>query len=605
MLVHKIPLPSSKGLRSIKFLWQFVRHYYVKVLLACISISIVMITLLTLGSVLRNIIDNGIITHNSEALDRMLAILMLGILVLSMASFGRSYFLSWIGEKIVADVREKLFRHLIQLEIDFYEQMRVGEVISRITTDATLIQIGFSNSIPMAFRNILLMLGGLVMMYITSNILTFYALCIIPIILVPLYVFGKKVRKQSKKNQAHLSDLSGFLDESLNGIRTIYAFNHQEYEIKAFSNINQMIFFFAKRRIFIRSILAFLIMLLVFSGISIVLWLGGKSVLAGEITSGSLASFIFYAVLVAASVGSFSEIFSDIQRAVGACERIQEVLLYKPSHISTKEYKKNLPEPARGVLALHNVSFTYPSFPDKKILDNFTVSIAPGEKCAIVGHSGAGKSTIFSLLLRLYDPQSGSLYMDGVKYLDVSPIDIRKRIAVVSQEPYIFSGTIYDNILFGNPSASEKDIFRAVEMANLKDVIKKFPEGINTYIGTRGIALSTGQKQRLSIARAILKNPAILLLDEATNALDVENEKIIEEAITDLMANKTTVMITHKLSSVLRANRIIVMENGHINSIGTHAELILEENSLYKKLASMYFQDQVFSIKEKENHQEF
>ena len=580
---------ESKTIKTYRFLWSFIKPYWKTALLGIISIFISTYILLTLGSTLKTIIDGGLVTLDQKSLDKFLVVLLLAVFILSLSSYGRSYFISYLGEKIVADIRDLTFRHLLTLNIAFYESNRSGDIISRLTTDMQLIQIAISNSVPLASRNLLLVLGGLVMMFLTSLKLSLFTLCIVPLVISPLVIVGKRLRGQSKKVQAHLARASGFLDEIFHGIRTVYAFNHQKEDITKFDHYNSVILDGAKRRIHIRSFLAFLIMLLVFVGIGIVLWIGGRLVLAGEISSGNLASFIFYAVILAAGAGTFSEMFSDIQRAVGACERVIELLQYPSSDCMADGQTRSLPKPARGILAIHNINFAYPAMPDKIILENFTISVAPGEKLAIVGHSGSGKSSIFSILLRFFDPQSGSIFLDGINYKDLSVHDIRERVSIVPQDPMIFTGSIYDNIKFGKPDASDSDIWKAAEAAKLADVIASFSDGLFTRVGNRGVSLSAGQKQRVAIARAILRDPAVLLLDEATSGLDAESEYAVEQSLKQLMATRTTIVIAHRLSTILQADRIVVIENSRIEAVGSHAELIIQDG-LYRRLATIQFE---------------
>jgi len=477
----------------------------------------------------------------------------------------------------------------LSLDVGFFELIRPGELVSRITADTTLIQVVIGTSAAVAARNFLLLAGGLLMMMATSLKLTLLTLIIVPFVLIPILIYGKRVRQLSRESQDEVANVGGFLEETIGGIRTCQAFIHEDNDRAKFKDHTEKAFGVSIQRIHLRSLLACLVMTLVFGGVSLVLWSGSRDVLGGTLQAGQLSAFIFYAVVVASSAGSFSEIFADLQRAMGALDRLRELLGTAPSLKSggTATFRK-LPIPSKGVIALHSVCFSYPNNPERSILNNITLSAAPGEKVAIVGPSGAGKSTLFSLLLRFYSPQSGAIYLDGIDVRDVDVGEVRSRMGLVPQDPMIFSQSLYENILYGRPNANESDVWKAAELAHLLDVIKGLPQGIHTLLGTKGVRLSGGQKQRVAIARAILRNPSLLLLDEATSALDSESEHLIQQSLNHLMATRTTIVIAHRLTTVLKADRIIVMDRGKIDAVGTHAELI-SEDGLYRRLAMMHY----------------
>jgi ATP-binding cassette subfamily B protein len=582
-------ISKENSLGKLKALLGFAAPYRRPMIFAVLSLVIAAGMVLSLGWGLRHLIDQGFSREDSVTLDSVLLLMGSSVVLLAMASFGRSYFIGWIGERVVTDLRQRVFNHLLSLDIGFFELIRPGELVSRITTDTTLIQIVLGGSAAAAVRNFLLLVGGLIMMVATSAKLTFLTLIIVPFVLIPILVYGKRVRQLSRLTQDRIADVGGFLEETLGGIRTCQAFTHEEQDRSQFEEQTEKAFQVSIQRIHLRSLLACLIMILVFGGVSLVLWRGGRDVIAGNLEAGQLSAFIFYAIVVASSAGSFSEIIADLQRAMGALDRLQELLATTPSFIppATGTLRK-LPVPSSGVVALHNVCFAYPNNPERSILSNVTLSAAPGEKIAIVGPSGAGKSTILSLLLRFYTPQSGAIYLDGIDVRDVDVKEMRARMGLVPQDPVIFSQSLYENILYGRPNAGESEVWKAAELAHLTDVIKALPQGMQTLLGTKGVRLSGGQKQRVAIARAILRDPAILLLDEATSALDSESERLVQNSLNHLMATRTTIVIAHRLATVLKADRIIVMDSGKINAVGTHAEL-MNADGLYRRLAMMQY----------------
>jgi ATP-binding cassette, subfamily B, bacterial len=584
--------PDRKTSHQISVLKQFFPYlltYKSQLVLGVFSLALATLSTLCLGLAVRFLIDRAFTPENSFALDQTILFMAISVIVLALASFGRTYFVSWIGERVITDVRQKFFQHLLTLDVGFFEMMRPGELISRLTTDTTLIQIVIGNSAALALRNVLLFVGGVAMMLAMSVKLTLISLLIVPIVLIPLILFGKRVKQGSRKTQDSVADLSGFLEESLGNIRSCYAFEREAIDGAMVNSLSEGAFSKAVHYLILRSWLTFFVMVLVFLAVSGLLWLGGQDVLTGNLSSGQLASFLFYALIAAGATASFSEIYADLQRAAGAAERIFEILATEPPRQASPKIR-HLPKVSHGTIALHSVRFAYPSHPNREILHEVTLSVAPGEKVALVGPSGSGKSTILSLLLRFFEPQAGSIYVDGVDITEVPLDQVRSRFGMVPQDPAIFSGSLYDNILYARPTASEAEIWNAVEGAHLLDFVRHLPDGLWTQVGARGVRLSGGQKQRVALARVFLRNAPILLLDEATSALDAESEAAIQESLKQLMATKTTLVVAHRLATVLKSDKIIVLNKGHIEAMGTHADLITEDG-LYRRLATLQFTD--------------
>lgn len=582
---------KSRDFGQLRGLARYLRPYRLQVAGALVALVVAAVTVLGLGIGLRRMVDEGFSGQDTSLLDHAL-IAMLGIVVvLALASYARFFLVSWIGERTVADLRRDVYDRVIALSPTFFETTRTGEVLSRLTTDTTLLQQVIGSSLSMALRNLLLFIGGTVMLAVTSPKLTGIVFLMVPLVLVPIIVFGRKVRRLSRDSQDRIADVGARIDETLNAIPTVQAFAREPFERHRFADAVEDAFSTAVRRIRARALLTAVVILFVFGGIGIVLWMGGHDVLAGRLSPGELSAFVFYAVVVAGSVGAISEVYGDLQRAAGAAERLVE-LLNVGSDIEAPAEPLMLPDPSPGTVSMAGVQFFYPSRPDQPSLDNIDFDVATGETVALVGPSGAGKTTVFQLLLRFYDPISGSVTIDGLDVRRLRPSDLRERLALVPQEPVIFGATVRENILYGRPGASEEDVIEAARAAHALDFIEELPGGLNSFLGERGVRLSGGQRQRIAIARAVLKDAPILLLDEATSALDAESERAVQQALDGLMVGRTTIVIAHRLATVLKADRILVMDRGQIVERGSHHDLVAA-NGLYARLAELQF-DQAF-----------
>jgi ATP-binding cassette subfamily B protein len=580
--------PSSRDLRVLRRLFALIAPYRARVALAAVSLTLAAGAVLGLGSALRWLVDAGFAAGNAHLLDRALLGLCGFVVLLAGATYARSYLVTWLGERVAADLRRLVFERALALSPAFYELTRTGEVVSRLTADTATVQTIVGSSASMALRNVLLFAGGLAMMAIASPKLTAMALLVLPFIVVPLVAFGRRVRKLSRESQDRLGDVGADIEESLAAIRTVQAFGRESADAARFGARVEGAFEANVRRARARSALIALVMLLVFGAVGFVLWVGGRDAIAGEITAGQLSAFVFYAVVVAASVGAISEFAADLQRAAGACERLFELADEIPQ-IAAPAIPRALPTRAEGRVAFESVRFAYPSAPDRAVIDGLDFSVEPGRTVAIVGPSGAGKTTVFQLLLRFYDPQGGAIRLDGVKLDEADPAAVRARIGLVAQEPTIFAADVMENIRYGRADADDAAVMAAARAAHVDEFAERLPQGWNTHLGERGVRLSGGQRQRIAIARALVRDPALLLLDEATSALDAESERHVQAALETAGKGRTVLVIAHRLATVARADRLLVLDKGRLVASGTHATL-MDEGGLYARLAALQFQ---------------
>lgn len=578
---------KSKNVRPLKALMPFILQYPWRVIGAFVSLVLAAVSTLTLPVAVRYVIDNGFSGTDAAAVDIYFKAMMGVAVVIGIASASRFYFVSWLGERVTSDLRLAVYSHITKLSPSFFEVTKTGEVLSRLTADTTLIKTVVGSSASIALRNIFMFIGAAIMLSITSLSLSSLAVLILPMIIIPMILFGRMVRRLSRASQDRIADTSAMASETIQSIQVVQAFTHEEEDRRKFSDIVENSFATAKMRVMARSFLTALAFTLVFAGVVGILWLGAQKVVTGEMSSGTLGQFIIYAILCSTAIAALSEVWGDIQLAAGATERLVEILEVEPQ-IKAPQNPVTMPARVEGHVEFKDVTFNYPTRPQIAALDEFSFSVSPGETVALVGPSGAGKSTVFQLLMRFYDPSAGTVGLDDVNLQQADPLDIRQQISIVPQETVIFADTVYQNILFGRPSASANEVYAAADKALADEFVRQLPDGYDTVLGERGVTLSGGQRQRIAIARAILRNAPLLLLDEATSALDAESEKVVQMALERLMEGRTTLVIAHRLATVLKADRIIVMDSGKVIATGTHAQL-LEQEGLYQRLANLQF----------------
>lgn len=578
---------SSRQRGAIRLAWRFIAPYRGRVVGALLALMFTAAITLSMGQGIKLLVDQGLATQSPAALRHSLLLFFVLVLALAFGTYTRFYLVSWIGERVVADIRRRVFDHLIELHPGFYESNRSSEIQSRLTADTTLLQSVIGSSLSMALRNLIMLIGGSVLLVVTNPKLSGIVLLALPLVVAPILLFGRRVRALSRQSQDRVADVGSYVGEVLGQIKTVQAYNHQSEDKRRFGESAEAAFDVARKRIAQRAWLVTVVIVLVLGAVGVMLWVGGMDVIAGRISGGELAAFVFYSLIVGSSFGTLSEVIGELQRAAGAAERIGE-LLRASNAIVAPEQPRHLPQPVQGRIELQGVRFAYASRADSYAIDGIDLQVSAGETLALVGPSGAGKSTLFDLLLRFFDPQAGRILIDGVPINQLDPRELRASFALVSQNPALFFGSVEDNIRYGRLDASQAEVEAAARAAHAHEFIQRLPQGYQTHLGEAGLGLSGGQRQRLAIARALLADAPILLLDEATSALDAESEHLIQQALPSLMAGRTTLVIAHRLATVKQADRIAVIEQGRLAAIGRHAELI-ESSPLYARLAELQF----------------
>jgi len=578
---------KSKAFTSLLPIFAFIKPYKLMLFLALLALLVTAAVNLSLGQGVKFVIDNGFIAGSVAQLQSAILVLIGLISLLAIGTFSRFYLMSWLGERVSADIRKAVFNRIVTLHPSYFEENRSGELMSRLTTDTALLQSIVGSSFSMALRSFLMLIGGLVMLMVTNLKLTLFVIFIVPVILIPMMIYGRKVRKLAASSQDAIADVGTYAGEIIQNIKVVQSYTHEVKEQHAFAEEVERAFIVAKRRVKQRSTLIAIVIFLTFGAISGMLWVGGMDVLKGNMSGGELGAFVFYAIMVAMSVATIAEVYGELQRAAGSATRLLELLEIKSDikELATPDVLKNN---AQSVITFKDVDFYYPSRPDSAALNHINLTIPTGKIVALVGPSGAGKTTLFELLQRFYDPQKGSISFNDTDITQLKLTDLRQAMGMVPQHPILFSSDVWHNIRYGKPEASDEEVISAAKRAHAHEFIEQLPQGYGSFLGEQGVRLSGGQKQRIVLARAILKDPSVLLLDEATSALDAQSEYYVQEALNELMANRTTLIIAHRLATVIHADLIVVMEQGRIIDTGNHKSL-LKSSTLYQRLCELQF----------------
>ncbi|MCT2397960.1 ABC transporter transmembrane domain-containing protein [Novosphingobium mangrovi (ex Huang et al. 2023)] len=589
------PAARRKSLGPLRMVWRELFNYPGRAITAGCALVTTATSTLAIPYGFRQIIDQGFAEGADPSAIRSWFLMLLGVvIVLAVATAIRFYSVSWLGERVVADIRLRVQSHLLSLAPSFFEENSPKEIASRMTADTAIIETVVGTTVSVALRNAIMAVGGVIYLFALAPMLTAGLIVAIPVVILPIAAFGRRLRAVSRTSQDRVADIGALTAEVLGGLRVVQAFNQEDRELQRFSEAVERTFATGKRRITIRAIMTAVIMFLIFGSITVIMWRGAIGVAEGAITGGTIAAFVVTAGIVAGAFGSLTEVYGDLVRGAGAASRLAELLGERPQ-IAAPARPQALPRPARGKIAFERVTFRYPARPEVAALADFSLTVEPGETVAIVGPSGAGKSTLFQLAERFYDPQSGVIKVDGVPLTSADPAEVRERIALVPQEGVLFAASARDNLRYGRWQADDAAIWDAARAANAETFLRDLPEGLDTFLGEDGARLSGGQRQRIAIARALLRDAPILLLDEATSALDAESERLVQDALETLMANRTTLVIAHRLATVRKADRIVVMESGRIVEQGTH-ESLSSAGGLYARLASLQFDERLMSL---------